>query len=355
MRAPRIAWLAAAAIFLIAAGWLMSADDKMGEDPAFDEYNFPTHLRTEEWERVEERQRELPPPPPSDGADDEREATTDPVLRALPTGTRSAVVVEANALRHSTLGELFVDCLRDGDDDPFAELQEKTGLDLLEDLDRLAVADDTLVVSGHFGNARWNELFSGGEPEEYGDQGRVWCGGVGDCIGAWKDELLVVGPNTDSITRAIDRIEGRADLEPPIENQQTYGEIYGTVDPEILADLVPDNGGLADKVRQAVRHVRLHADAMDDVALVADLSGDDDAGLTDLGKSLGSALAVARMAARAQGEEELADLLGHARVSTDGGVSIELALPRQLLQKHLEEACRDHHESRARRAPSSGE
>jgi len=52
------------------------------------------------------------------------------------------------------------------------------------------------------------------------------------------------------------------------------------------------------------------------------------------------------MAARAQGEDELAELLSHTRISTGMGVSVELALPQAILQKHLEDMCRLHHAER---------
>ncbi len=343
----RYPWLAAALVLLALAAWLMSTDDKMNEEPGLDRVEFPASMRAREVDRAEARRRTLPPPLLPAGDPPLAEAVNaDPVLRALPSGSRSTVVIEANAVRHSELGRLFVDCLRSGDHDPFAAIQEKTGFDVLEDLDRVAVTDDALLVSGHFGEARWAELFAGEEPEAYGDAGTLACPGF-DCVGTWNDELIIVGRDRDTIAGAIDRIEGRAEARPPIEEHETYGEIYGTIDPEQLAGALPaDQGPLAEIIRQVVGAVDLHVDAMDDVAMVAELEGEDHPRLTDLGKSLGSALAVARMAAKARGEEELAELLSHARVSTGGPIAVELALPRSLVQKHLEEVCRRQHEER---------
>jgi len=273
----RFAWLAAALVLLAVAAWLMSTDDKMSKEPNLDEVDFPGHMRIEEYDRVEARKKELPPPMlPAEDPPDPEHVTTDPVLRALPDGARSTVVVEANAIRHSQLGQLFVDCLRDGDHDPFAELQDKIGFNVLEDLDRIAVADQVMLLSGHFEDANLEELFSRDGAERYGDQGTLFCGGH-DCVGVWGDELLISGRDRDAVTAAIDRIEGRAEVSPPIEDHQTYGEIYGVIDPDQLAELLPTGqSGIAETIREVVDGVALHVDAMGDVAMVAELAGEDD-------------------------------------------------------------------------------
>jgi hypothetical protein len=351
-------WLALALALVTLGAVLMSADEKMTRPPDLDQVEFPTYLRTEEHARLETRRRELPLPKlPADADEEPEEVTRDPLLRALPAGAGSTLVVEANAVRHSELGELLVDCLRQSDDDPFAELQRHTGLDVLEDLDRIAVAGDTLLIAGHFAGAKWDEVFSEQRPQPYGDAGRLYCGaGEGECSAVWRDELVVTGPGRAEVQAAIDRIEGRAEVVPAIGEAETYGEIYGVLDPEELARMVPEEQrAIADTLRQVVDDVGLHVDAMSDVALVAELRGEDEAQLADLAKSVGAALALARMTAKAQGEDELADLLARTRVSPYGNrFSLELALPKALLQQHLEEVCRRHHEESPEPDPSEG-
>jgi hypothetical protein len=88
---------------------------------------------------------------------------------------------------------------------------------------------------------------------------------------------------------------------------------------------------------EAASKVELHLDARRDVALVADVSGDDAHKLEDLGKSLGGALALARVQARAQGDADTAELLGFAQISPPRGnaLSLEVALPLEVVAKRL--------------------
>lgn len=83
--------------------------------------------------------------------------------------------------------------------------------------------------------------------------------------------------------------------------------------------------------------MELHLDARRDVALVADVSGEDPGKLEDLGKTLGGALALARAEARARGDTEAAELLGYARVSPTHGnaFSLEVALPLEVVARRL--------------------
>jgi hypothetical protein len=59
--------------------------------------------------------------------------------------------------------------------------------------------------------------------------------------------------------------------------------------------------------------------------------------LKDVAKSLGAALAVARFKAKADGEEELAELLELARVNPNGSgnFNLELAVPLEMLKRKM--------------------
>ena len=153
--------------------------------------------------------------------------------------------------------------------------------------------------------------------------------------------MLIVGQSEGEVTAAIDRIEGRRPVDAPISEEMTYGELYGTVDADKLAVLLEGaESGVADKVRRLVEDVELHLDASNGVAMSASFHGTDEAGLADLGKSLGGVLALGRMSARARGDQELADFLEYARVSPHGGAfELELALPKELLESYLKKAC----------------
>src|SRR5215471_1388076 len=84
--------------------------------------------------------------------------TRDPVLRALPPAGKTALVIEASAIRNSPLGELLIQCMARGGDDAFDRFRDEAGIDLLTDLDRVAISEEGMIFSGNFKNARWGRL-----------------------------------------------------------------------------------------------------------------------------------------------------------------------------------------------------
>ena len=87
-----------------------------------------------------------------------------------------------------------------------------------------------------------------------------------------------------------------------------------------------DDPKLADRIRTAAGQVELHVGLTDDVYVVADVSGEDAAETRELAKSLGAGLSLARIKARADGDERLATLLDMARIDPkDGRFSVDLA------------------------------
>src|SRR5262249_41958713 len=143
----RLIWLLVAVVLLLAAGLLMSSAEQRPSRPGREPVAFPYYLRQHELERQGAR-RTLPVRPHSDqpGAP----ATRDPLLAALPGTGQLAVVVEANALRHSPIGELLLKCLSRSERDELAALKEKVGIDPLQDIDRVAVTSEGMLVSGFF-------------------------------------------------------------------------------------------------------------------------------------------------------------------------------------------------------------
>jgi hypothetical protein len=106
----------------------------------------------------------------------------------------------------------------------------------------------------------------------------------------------------------------------------------------------PDQKEIADRFRSALQRIELHVDASDDVALTADATGPVPGDVADLGKTLGTALALGRVKAQADGDQVLADLLSLAVVSPhgrEGRFTFDLALPMDVLKKHLGPCPRD--------------
>ncbi len=174
-RRPWILVGAATALFLLAA-WVMSRGDQA---PVHDKprVQFRPYLNAEERERMRARQVLPAAPPPADPEAPWRPPPPrDPVLAAMGSpDTKLAVVVEANAIRNMPVGELFVQCLlaRQGRND-LKRLKDEVGVDPFQDVDRIAVHDDGLMVSGHFGQTRWDRVFKDLDASSYGDKARLY-------------------------------------------------------------------------------------------------------------------------------------------------------------------------------------
>jgi hypothetical protein len=344
----RLRFWIVAAVVLLAAGALLSGLADERKPPPQRQVRFPRWMRLEEKKRADARRTlapvasvSLPAPAAEGGAVPERR---DPFLVALPRDSRTGVVVlEANALRHSRIGKLYVDCVvRGSGGDPFEAMRDEAGIDPLKDVDRVAFAGDGFVVSGFFERARFDALEREAPMERYGDHGRVYSvatSGAPSSLGMWRDQLIVFGPSA-FVRETLDRIEGRLpyDPVPVIAEELTFGEAYGVVPGSALRQLFSGTqGDLGRRLAEVAQRIELHADAMRDVALVARVTGADAAQLDDLATAFGAALSVGRLDAQVRGADEVAEVLEHARVQRgQGGFSLELALPIEVVERWFE-------------------
>ncbi len=340
-------WIVAA-VLLLAAGALLSGLAEERKTAPRREVEFPRWMRSEERERAAARRTLAPAasvssPAPAEGGS--APGRRDPFLVALPRDSRTGVfVLEANALRHSRIGELFVSCiLEESGGNPFDEMRDEAGIDPLKDVDRVAFAGEGLVVSGFFDRARFEKLLSEAPMERRGEHGRVYSthgpSGAGSSVGVWRDQLIVFGP-APFVRETLDRIDGRIpeDPKPAIPEELTYGEAYGVVPGSALRQLFSGpQDDLGRRLAEVAQRIELHADAMRDVALVARVTGADAAQLDDLATAFGAALSVGRLDARVRGSEEVAELLEHALVRRGpNGFSLELALPVEIVERWFE-------------------
>jgi hypothetical protein len=354
MRRRRLGWLVVAVVLFGLAAVLMFTGQ--GEEPAPEprKVEFPRRMRSEERSRADRRRTYVPPVPAGQQAPAEPQGPKDPVLAALPRGkNKTAVVIEANALRHSPIGELLMDCLlRDGGR-RLQQFKDASGVDPLQDIDRMVITDDGFILSGNFSKARFKEILGERTAFDYGRGARVYepgtmtvtrpDGGVvrgesNEAVATWNDQMLVVGSSPDRVKEVIDRVEGRGPNEPPVISEgSTYGEMYGVLSVEQLTRLLPrEQAELAQRLREVADNVELHLDARSDVAMVAELRGPDAAKVTDLGKSLGAALSMARVKAQADGKKELAQLLDFAKVQPDDNqFRVEMAVPLDIIKERL--------------------
>lgn len=360
MRRRRLGWLIAAGVLFAIAAALMfsgSGDEPTAEAPSVD---FPRRMRQQERERADRRRTYVMPVVMDAGvAAQEPKRPRDPVIAALPRGkNKTAVVIEANALRNSPIGELLLDCLMRDGGNRMEEFKKASGVDPLQDLDRMVITDDGVILSGNFGKAKFKDMLGERTAYDYGTGARVYEPGVTNfarpdggvargngrmAIGTWNDQMLVFGKSPDSIKEVIDRVEGRGPDEPPVIGESsTYGEMYGVLAVNDLMKLFPpDQVELAQRLREVADNVELHVDTRSDFAMVAELKGSDAQKVADLGKSLGAALSVARLKAQAEGQKDVAQLLDFARVQPDGSsFKMDLAVPLSVIQERLA-WCRD--------------
>jgi hypothetical protein len=336
--------LLAAALLLGLAALLLSVAEGPRPAQARADPSFPRWLGQEEMERLRAR-RTLPvsmPPAPAAAPGDEPEPPRlrDPFLVALPRDPGKALVVlEANALRHSRLGELFVECVvrREGRD-PFEEARREAGIDPLKDIDRVAVTPDGIILFGFLDRARLDTVST--RAVSRGEHGRIY---VPDqpipadfALGAWRGQIIALGTQ-EFVESTLDRLDGSAAGDRVlIPEHLTYGEAYGVVPGAALQGLFRgEQAELGRRIARAASRIELHADAMRDLAVVARFSGTDAAASEDLGTALGAALAVGRVQAAVGGNESMADLLEHARVvrGAGGSFSLELALPIEVVER----------------------
>jgi hypothetical protein len=336
-------WLVAAAALLVLGMWLWQAPDSR-PPPSRPSVEIPRHLRPAERQRMVARLRPVerndagpgqPLPPPRD-----------PMLSGLSAGaSRSALVLEVNALRYSPVGGLLLECLAAGNGRPSpVEALRRAGIDPLQDLDRVGMTDHGFLVSGDFRRANWEALLGGGKPVPYGAHGQIsllQAGEAGRTVlyaTRWGDSVLHLGTSEQDAREVIDALEGRGPVRPPVLTpDQTYGELYGVISAQDLARTLGGSDEWTTALASAASQVELHLDARRDVALVADVAGEDQGKLGDLAKTLGGALALARAKARSTGDAETAELLDFAQVQPPRGqqMSLELALPLEVVARRL--------------------
>ncbi|RKH10681.1 hypothetical protein D7X74_27045 [Corallococcus sp. CA047B] len=353
-RRRRKVWLGGALLLFAVAAVMMFRGQGDAAAPPAPEVNFPSRMSGTDFARAEKRRTWVMPTLDA-GVPQAPAKPRDPLLAALPRGPgRTAVVIEANALRHSPLGELLMACLMHDGGKNLEQFKALSGVDPFQDLDRMVITDEGLILSGDFSKARYQELLGERVSSDHGPGARVYepgdmsmplpdggtqRGRMDNAVGTWNNQMLVVGRSPDEVKTVLDRMDGRGtEAGPPLlDENSTYGEMYGVLAVAQLAKLLgPDQQELAQRLVDVAQNVELHLDTSGDVAMVANVSGMDADKMTDLGKSLGGMLSMARMKAQSEGNTDLAQLLDFAKVRPDGtSFKLELAVPLEAIQEQL--------------------
>lgn len=333
-RSNRLWLLLAAAGLLVLIGLLSSGTKVWLHRDRRPAISFPRNMNEQDSQRVASRRKVLSLLVAS-GAQERREVDPfDVALGAVPPDA-PVVFIEAAALFSSPIGQLLADCL---DAKPqVQELIDQIGVDPVLDIERLALAGETVVVGGDLSGLQRNELGEDTRRSALGQEGALY---EQDnlALGLWSDELAIVSSDTKDIAGAVDRIEGRAPFEQgPLAEEERYGHVYGRFPADKLVDVLSGAGEpIMSKVRDAVRDVSFHVDLSDGAALVAELHGDNEATMNDLARTLGGALSLLRIKAAAQGNTELSSLLDAAKVIPQGtSFTVEVALPFEMVEKAL--------------------
>jgi len=336
----RIALLAAA-IALLALGALLSrcSEERATQPGAQAEASQAPPKVT--YPRDRRRPTAPPAAPQTPPARPVRTAGSDPIQNAMALPGGGTVFVEVNAIRHSDVVKDILRCREEEATRNLDIMREELGVDLLEDVDRLALHEDLIAVSGFFQELTLpDEVVDQGA---YGDNGKLFTlpnpdeEGKQMHLARMGDGLLVLGNTEADVKAAIDRAEGRGEPAQPLPPEIVRGsEVYGRFGGDVLQQLLGDAPGANPLVKRMAEivtdgTVRLLVD--DHVALSLDLETTSEENGKDLSLALAGVLAMARQQAEAEGNTEAAALLKQARVlpGEDGSFGVDLAVPGDLI------------------------
>lgn len=362
------AWLLGAAL-LLGLGVTLSSWSDPEKPPEPPKPNLPRGMGADEHLRAQQR-RVLPVPPLADAGGElaaepfapEPTRMRDPLLAALsPTPKETTMVIEANALWNSELREPLMACLFDGEQNKemLGQLSD-AGFDLQRDLDRFAIREGALLVSGHFENVNWKAIFGDSASLSALSPSTTLIRDRNDFIAVWKQQLVIMGRSEEEVLAAVNRLENPSASSPQaLPESESYGEAYGRIDVERLSRMAgtPSNAPsemkeLFELLQKGAQSITFHVDASHDVGMVFDINGNQSEETQNLRKSLAGALSFGRLKAKAEGDDRLLRLLDMAQVLPAYGAQndrfrFELALPHAFVVDALRE-CAAERQARGR-------
>jgi len=329
-------WLLVAAVLLVLGAWVMrGAEPPPRPDPP--QVNLPRSMTSPERARAVERQTWVPVPLFDAGLQDRPAKPQDPLLALMPEKVEyGAVVAEVNAIFNSELGPLMFDCLFAGAQDRLRGFRD-AGFDPLQQIDRVAVIDDVLVMTGQLEHL---PLPQDGVAKDYGPSGRIIERETSrgrEYLATWKNQLSAVGDDEASLKRLLDTLDRGASPGPKaLDESQAFGELYGVMGPKGLGLLFgEEDQQLKDVIVSATKGLSLHVDVSHDLGVVADVEPNDSTKTEELRRTMSSVLSLARLKAQAKGQTREADLLDLARVrgaSGAGGFRVEAGVPHEVMK-----------------------
>ncbi len=339
-------WLLSGIGLLMLGAWLMRGDAP-ATPPPVRSVNLPKRMSAAEDARAISRKTWIMSID-AGSAVPQLKRPADPLLALMPAEVkRAAMVLEFNALMNSELGPPLLACLFGGEEDALG-LMADAGLDVRKSIDRIGFVDNQLMVTGDFRNVKWPTPPGATETvSRYGDSAemhRYQTAEGTQTVTVWNNQMVLAQGDEAEQRAAVDRLESRSQLPPGtpvVDESMAYGEAYGLVKAEALAQLFARNDeALADTIRQSAKDAKLHMNLSRDVGLVADIQSSDPSKTEDLRKTLGSALSLARVQAQSRGQTEAAQVLDMAVVSSDrggGGFRLQAGIPFEMMDKTLKD------------------
>ncbi|MBN2530459.1 MAG: hypothetical protein JXR76_28995 [Deltaproteobacteria bacterium] len=352
--------LCAALVLTVVAAMLSGEADE--EKQTARQIEFPNYYSTQEREKRGRRQRRLQllsrhPARSMEEQPSQEDYDADPLLVAMSGAAARSdhVVLDLTSLQKTPIGQILIDCMSQKESNPISKFKEKTGRSPLDTIERVAITDDVLFLEGDFANLDVLELlgketYNVAENESVkrfykkqsptketssdksDDDSPVLHAAI------WNDSMLMIAKNDDGgVEEAVGILEGKIPFDESVFPQdQAYGDLFGRMSIDSAAHLFESNDAFATRFTEVVSDVYLHVDASEDVAIVADVQGENDTEMSDLAVAMGGVLSVARLTARANGNEKLHNLLEFTTIGHRGdGFQLEVAFPLSYLEKHL--------------------
>ena len=274
----------------------------------------------------------------------------DPILRglrALPE-SNGLMVLEANAIKHSWIFEAMEGCL------DFQTIDLPKGFpedfDIMESVDRVATGDGVAMVSGFFDGIDWDAAI--GAPLEERSDAKIFEATEGRYFAIWDNQMMVTADSRERLDNVLNGLADPSSLPDSggLESKDVYGDIYGKLKGAVLQNLVPQEyqDQITPELLEALEGVDFHVDTSQGLAMSAQVQSSDNETLKALKFVMKLALDQAQSSVLELAEEDTPmDALGLAQAleasqigaAEDGALNFDLALPREVMEGFLREAC----------------
>ncbi len=250
--------------------------------------------------------------------------------------TENASIFDAQRVLNSSLGETLMDCLGFEEGGAWRDLLNESPIDIARDLDRIAVMDDAVVVSGQFQALAAVMALAPGVAR-VGEHGLANDGGK---LVLWRGELGIFSPADPGLGRRIvDRLEGRAASGTPVFSaEQAQADIYGSWDADALVAELTGRGGEVTELAKTARRVAFRASIEQQLAQTVSIELDDAAHAPQVADKLRELINAVQSdeGPRAPPDRGINDMLRGFEVSSvDGRLEVDMPVPIDFIKRRF--------------------